>query len=186
MSDSHLTEPMLLAAQLIAEAKLTHDEIAKRVGLSRQAVYAWRKKPEFAAEVERALDERRREIRRTGIAVLERRVAALNDRWLRMQQVIEARAADPTMQVVPGGPTGLLVHTVKGVGRGEDFQLIDLYEVDTGLLNELRQHEKQAAQELGQWTEKSQSSVELQGNSPIRKIQIQYLPPREIGDGAGE
>jgi AcrR family transcriptional regulator len=186
MSDSHLTEPMLLAAQLIAEAKLTHDEIAKRVGLSRQAVYAWRKKPEFAAEVERALDERRREIRRTGIADLEARVAALNDRWTRMRRLMEARADDPSMAKVPGGTTGLLVRTVKGLGSGEAFTLVEEYAVDTGLLRELREHEKQAAQELGQWTEKSQSSVELQGNSPIRKIQIQYLPPREIGDGAGE
>lgn len=71
-----------------------------------------------------------------------------------MQQVIAERAEDIELQDVAGGKTGLIVHNVKGVGKGEDFQLIDLYEVDTGLLKELREHEKQAAQELGQWTEK--------------------------------
>lgn len=55
-----------------------------------------------------------------------------------------------------GGKTGLIVHNVKGVGKGDDFQLIDLYEVDTGLLREMREHEKQAAQELGDWTERVQ------------------------------
>jgi hypothetical protein len=33
--------------------------------------------------------------------------------------------------------------------------VVEEYEVDTGLLKALLDHEKQAAQELGQWSEKS-------------------------------
>jgi ParB-like chromosome segregation protein Spo0J len=170
MADFKWTNERHRAAQLLADGKLTDEQIATELGVSAQTIRNWRAYPAFAGRVEELVADFARAVRRRGIAVLERRVAALNDRWLRMQQVIEARAADPTMQVVPGGPTGLLVHTVKGVGRGEDFQLIDLYEVDTGLLNELRQHEKQAAQELGQWTERKEI-----GGDPEKPLVVKQL-----------
>jgi hypothetical protein len=133
---------------------LTYPAIAEKVGISRATLSRWRDKPEFAARVTEHMEEFRELVRRRGVARMERRLDALNDRWNRMRQVIDDRAIDPKMQAVPGGTTGLIAHNIKGVGRGEDFQLVDVYEVDTGLLRELREHEKQAAQELGQWLEK--------------------------------
>jgi hypothetical protein len=47
------------------------------------------------------------------------------------------------------------VHKLKSVGGGEYAQMVDEYEVDAGLLKELRAHEEQAARELGQWTDKA-------------------------------
>jgi len=88
------------------------------------------------------------------IAVKEARIAALNDRWERMQRVIEERAQDASMLRVAGGQTGLLAHDRKSVGSGPMSEVIDVFEVDTGLLRELREHEVQAAKELGQWEEK--------------------------------
>ena len=41
------------------------------------------------------------------------RVAAQQDRWERMQGVIDERAQDPDHQVAPGGSTGLLVREVR-------------------------------------------------------------------------
>ena len=94
--------------------------------------------------------------------------------------MIEARAEEH--KDVPGGSTGLLVRQVKLVKiysvPGQDLeddepdaadvlcsaklnQVVYEYAVDTGLLKELREHERQAAQELGQWTEKHESSNEL-------------------------
>ncbi len=141
------------AAQDVADDQLTDSVIADRAKIAKPTLYEWKRHPEFAAKVAVHQAEIRETIRKRGIAIVEHRVRALDDRWRRMQSVIEARAADPAMALVPGGDTGLLVHNVKGVGKGEDFQLIDLYEVDTGLLREIREHERQAAQELGQWTE---------------------------------
>lgn len=178
MSDSLLTEPMVLAAQLISESKLTHQEIADKVGIARKTLWYWRKAPEFTAEVERALDERRKEIRRTGLADIETRIAALNDRWLRMRRLMDARADDPTMAGVPGGTTGLLVRTTKGLGSGDAFTLIDEYAVDTGLLRELREHEKQAAQELGQWADKTEASVMVK-SGPIRVVEVPAAPQQD-------
>jgi hypothetical protein len=69
------------------------------------------------------------------------RVRALENRWQRMHQVIDARAADATMKDVPGGTTGLLVRTYRSIGGDTVVE----YAVDTGLLRDLRAHEEQAA-----------------------------------------
>jgi transposase-like protein len=159
MAGFRWTDESKNAAEMIAAGTLTHTKIAEEIGVTRQTIHNWLAKPEFTARVQDHIDGFRAKVRSRGIAILENRVDALNDRWRLMQRVISERAESKQMAGVAGGGTGLMVHTVKGVGKGDDFQLIDLYEVDTGLLKELREHEKQAAQELGQWTEKVQSEV---------------------------
>jgi hypothetical protein len=76
------------------------------------------------------------------------RVRALQDRWDRMRQLIEQRAASPDFAKVPGGTTGLLCRDL----RCKDTPV---YKLDTGLLAELRAHEQQAALELSQWQTKT-------------------------------
>src|SRR5215218_1992033 len=127
------------AAQLVADGMLTLIAIAADVGVSVVTLRAWRKHPEFAARVEEHLEALRDEVRRQGIAVRELRLRALNDRWQRMQAVVEARAGDPQLAEAPGGKTGLIVRDVKAVGKGEP---IDVHTVDVGLLREFREHEK--------------------------------------------
>lgn len=144
------------AAVLVADDRLTDEQIAEQVGISARMLYIWKAHPEFAAKVAEHVEKFAAVTLKRGIARRERRVEALNDRWQRMQRVIDERSEDPGVSHVAGGTTGLIVHDVKGVGKGEDFQLIDIYGVDTALLKELREHEKQAAQELGQWTEKQE------------------------------
>jgi hypothetical protein len=80
------------------------------------------------------------------------------DRWEKMKAVMAARAAD--MADVPGGASGLLVRQYKQIGKVK----VEEYAVDTGLLRELRAHERQAAQELGQWMEKSDTSLNWSGD----------------------
>jgi hypothetical protein len=158
------------AAQLIAEGDLTLAQIGESVGRDQRTLWNWRQHPEFVARIDEHLAIFRDEVRRRGIAVRERRINALNDRWLRLHSVIEQRAADPAMAAVPGGATGLLVHDVKGIGSGESARVVDLYEVDVGLLRELREHERQAAQELGQWTEKQEISGDAEKPVVVKMI----------------
>lgn len=142
------------AAVKLAENALSDEQIAATIGVSRQALAKWKKHPEFQARVAEHVESYRRAVLTSGIADRVKRVQALDDRWNRMKTVIEERAESKEMERVPGGRTGLLVHQIKAVGRGEDFQLIDLYVVDDGLLAEMRATEKQAAIEAGQWEEK--------------------------------
>lgn len=154
MADFTWNDERRLAAQLLADGNLTDVEIAEIAGVDRTTLWRWKQEPEFIEVIEGHLEVFKQEVRRRGIASRDRRIKALNDRWSRLQRVVEERADDPAHENVPGWKTGLLVHNVKSVGGGESATVVDLYEVDTGLLRELREHEKQAAQELGQWTER--------------------------------
>jgi phage terminase small subunit len=87
-----------------------------------------------------------------GIRNPQARISALEDIWTRMRQVITERAEDPEMQSVPGGKTGVLVMTYKTVGAGPSAQIKKEYAFDRALVQELRDHSRQAAEELGQWT----------------------------------
>jgi hypothetical protein len=110
------------------------------------------------------------------------RVQALQNRWDRMRRVIDERAASPDFAEVPGGTTGLLVKDYKG----KDADTL-VYKVDTGLLAELRNHEKQAAEELGQWNEKRElPGDELQTEMTITFVHAPQLPasaPRQLPAG---
>ena len=93
-----------------------------------------------------------------GVRTSFARVSALEDRWNRMRRVIEERAKDPDMQDVPGGQTGLMILSIKGIGSKENFEVVKEYRVDTALLAEIRAHEQQAAEELGQWTQRRETT----------------------------
>jgi hypothetical protein len=149
------------AARLVAEDLLSNELIAARFGVSRQSLDKWKRHPEFQARVSAIRDATRAAIIAEGIANQQNRVNALNDRWQRMQRVIEERAADDISgtflddetgeaHVVAGWRTGLLVRAEKP--HGIEFA------VDVGLLRELRAHEEQAAKELGQWVDRNELS----------------------------
>lgn len=160
------------AALQVADDVLTDAQIATEAGVTKRTLELWKQRPDFRARVDQHVKDFAAAIKGRGIAERLNRVDALNDRWRRMQRVIDERAADDASGTyeaqlgtgydvrretrrVPGWTTGLLVRTEKIIGTGPKAQKVVEFSVDTGLLSELRQHEKQAAQELGQWTEKS-------------------------------
>lgn len=143
------------AAALLADDELTAPQVAARLGISYRQLKRWREHPAFRAKVE-ALAEAHGEVtHRYAIANRHARLRALDERWQRLQQVIEERAAAPEMQAVPGGKAGLLVRRVRVVGSGKAAREVEEFGVDYGLLRELRECEKQAAQECGQWLTKA-------------------------------
>lgn len=162
------------AAFLVAEDRLTNEEIAAQVGVTRQAVDKWKANPEFKARVAEHVDQLRNAILEVGIQDRSCRVAALEDRWRRLKEVIESRARE--MSHIPGGSSGILVAQPKLLrmyeSAGDDefgdalkplrqVVVMQQYVVDTGLLRELRQHERQAAEELGEWREKPEEGEKL-------------------------
>jgi hypothetical protein len=172
------TDARLLAAQRVADGRQTDEEIAAEAGVHRKTLHLWKHRPEFAARVAELTAALEAAVLKTGIADRRRRVEAMNRRWEGMQRVIDERAADPDMQSVPGGSTGLLAHDVKIIGAGDSAEKVDVYEVDTGLLRELREVEKQAAQDLGQWTEKREHT----GTGPGGAIVVVNLGPGQTLD----
>ena len=144
------------AAVLVSEGAISNGAIAFECKVAIRTVSYWKSKPEFQARVEQLRKITAGDAMDFSIARKIERVRALDARWTKMHQVIEARGSEPEMAKVPGGPSGLLVREIKGIGAGENFREVEEYKVDTGLLKELREHEKQAAIEVGQWQESGQ------------------------------
>jgi hypothetical protein len=73
----------------------------------------------------------------------------INDGVKRIEQIMEERAADPAMQNIPGGKTGLVKRTLKSIGSGANATIIEEFEFDTALSKEhlavLEQCEKEMA-----------------------------------------
>ena len=152
------------AASLVADDTLSDMEIASKAGVGKATLERWKKVPQFYArvlEIREALRKTAVEVAlQYGIANCRERMICLNELWNRLQRVVSERAKAPDMQNVPGGRTGLLVRRVRSIGGDET---VDEYAVDTGLLQELREYAKQAAQEMGQWVEHHKDDTEYHG-----------------------
>lgn len=172
------------AALLLAEDELTDIAIAEKVGIGRTTLFYWKQHPDFQARLKQNVADLEATALKFAIAKKRKRVAALDDRWRRLQRIMEERGASPEMADVPGGGTGLLVHQIKVVGTGQNAETVDEYVIDASLLRESREHEKQAAQELKQWVD--QSAMEHSGDLNVHNTYADILAAAETDapDGA--
>ena len=159
-------------AALMVSLGHTEVEIATKIGTSQRAVTYWKTAPEFKARVKEHVAAQREAIRQKGIAIVENRVAIYQDTEDKIAQVNAERAVTYGKAEIPGGKTGLVVTEFKTIRVSEThttpsgqvvvsdvLKLVPEHVVDTGLMKERRENLKQAAQELGQWTEKSEFST---------------------------
>jgi len=169
------------AAIMLAEDRYPDEKIAEVCGISRRTLDRWKNNQVFAAKVEAVSKRYADRALKHGLARIERRIQVLSDVHERILQVIDARAEDKSLSTVPGGATGLLVHDVKGVGKGNDFRLVNIYTADVSLLRELRAIEEQIAKELGQWTEKREvAGVGGEPLIPEPKLDLSKLSIEEL------
>ena len=171
------TPPRELVAVALAEDLLESAEIAANADVDPKTLFRWRQHPEFANRVAEHVRAYREAALQHGIAVRGERIAAANDRWRRMRRLILDRAADATMTGT-GHQTGLLVRSIKILGAGDSAVEVEEYEVDTGLLKELRELEKQISTEVGDWTEKREGMLTL---APVVTT-IEIVRPALDGD----
>jgi hypothetical protein len=153
------------AALLMADDAQTDKQIALSCGVTERTIERWRCHPAIAARIAEHRRLQAAALTDEGIANRQNRIDRLNARAKLMDTVIEERAKHRQNQRAPGGKTGLLVRTAKGKHI--------VFEVDTGLLAELRAHEKQAAIERGEWEEKSKVTNE---GVPITVIEVPMEP----------
>jgi hypothetical protein len=151
------TKTREMAAQLVADDRLPDREIAEQCGIDKATLERWKLQPTFRARVQAIVEAYAKRALKNGIARRERRVGVLNDLHNKMLQVIDERAKSKGMAAVPGGKTGIVTKTMKGIGKSEDFQAIEEYRVDTSTIAEIRDVQKQAAEELGQWIRRTEN-----------------------------
>jgi len=142
------------AAILVAEDFQTDEQIAHSIGITRKTLHTWKKKPGFAARVQEIAAEMCDKALKEGISRRERRLAVQNETHNKLLTVISERAKDADLQAVPGGKTGLVCKTVKGIGKGEDFRVVEQYQTDTDTIKAILAIHEQTAKELGQVVER--------------------------------
>lgn len=171
------------AVPLVAEDKLSDEEIAAELEITRQWLDKWKRDPQFQERVAAYREEVRAALVAKGIRDKENRLRDLQ--MLRDAHVgtIEARKRDERLRGVPGAEHGLIVaepvivrvfeHAPVRLGDPTDpddeIVVIDdrdylapakrsvmdyKYTSDTATAKELRETLKQAAIEMGEWNEK--------------------------------
>jgi hypothetical protein len=168
------------AVQHAAEDILTDEQIAAAVGVTRQTIATWRKHPEFEARRRELVAEMQERARQEGLGRLDVRMARYARRAASLDLIVTERADDPDMQDVPGGKSGFLVRQFKSIGTGPNARQVEEYHFDAALSREMRELEKQAAQDAGQWSEKQEISGAEGGPVIIRAIEV----PRTIDGDA--
>ena len=172
-----------LAAILIAEDKLTDEAIGEQVGVTRRTITTWRNDPEFQALISDAQEHIKAEALKLPIANKLDRIRELNDLNERNWRIIHDRAARYTTEAAdsPEGAlakmygdytpteaaTGMLVKQMKISASGKT---VTEWVYDKALASEIRDTQKQAAQELGQWTE--QSKVDMDAGVRIEVVGV--------------
>lgn len=175
----------LRAANLAAEDRLTDEQIAVDLGVTRRTLANWRDRPEFRLRIERIINEATARAHAEGVMTVAGRVQRYKDRLDALDRIVTERAADPALANVPGGKTGfvylepMLVKVYDASGqfteRMADLDtppeqltsakrdiLVNIAKVDLATMGEMRQIEKQAAQDQGQWSEKHESSQQTE------------------------
>jgi hypothetical protein len=164
---SHFKVHKLAPAMRLAERSKTvlPDNVKRSAGISpRQQPVSLTNQPDVARQTDqRAIEDAQpAQIVKFAItsapliAIREKRIDELEDRRRRMRMIIDERAVEMAGETA-GGASGLLCRDYKGKDADRA-----IYKVDTGLLSELREHEKQAAQELGQWQEGTGTQIAIQ------------------------
>jgi len=142
------------AAILLAEDQLSDQQIADSLGVSRQSIVRWKKNPRFAERVAELGAIMCEQALKHGIARRETRVSVQHEMQSKLLTVIAELAKDAELQGVPGGKTGLVCKTVKGIGKGDDFRVVEVFETDTPTVKALLALHEQAAKEMGQIVER--------------------------------
>lgn len=155
-----ITAKHLKAARLFADG-LSQAAVAEQLGVSLKNARTWYEQPAIKAEIEAFVEADREAIRKEGIANKQNRMDEYDRRWREMKALMRARAEWDVLrdENVPGRETGLLCRDFKGIRP--------VYKVDAALLREMRELEKQAAIEIGDWTEKKELTGADGGAIPI-------------------
>lgn len=117
-----------------------------------------------------------------GVRSIEARVEAKFRRWDKMYKIIEERGKDPEMRKVPGGKSGLLVMSVKQVGNGPTAQIVKEYRLDTDILSEMREHEKEVREELNQIAARKDIKANFNVNAAMTSKEIGKLLKGALSD----
>ena len=157
------------AAQLVAEDRLTDEQIAAQVGVVKVTLERWKRQPVFRSRVAAIIAEAVKRTESESINTVAGRALRYKRRAEKLDQVLAERAEDPAVANAAGGKTGLVVRQYK-IANGREPIVMEEFVVDTATLAEIRQLEKQAAQDLGQWSDRGELDITGAPSLAIRLV----------------
>jgi hypothetical protein len=168
MADSDVHKKKLNPNQVaFVEAYLTGDtrghvtKCAIAAGFSPKTAYSIGSELLKKPEIQNAIQEWRDAVKSRGVADIEYRIARLDDLERRYWRVIEERAAElAANDHASGGSTGLIVKQHKIIGGGDNAQFVTEYVADTAVTKEIRAIYEDAAKEMGQRIERSETKLD--------------------------
>jgi transposase-like protein len=176
-----LTTRQQQALNLLVEGEHTIAEISAEVGVEPSTLWRWRHdKPAFREALHEALAIAEMEARQFAVAKRVKRIEALDEVHAGLLRIISERQARYADEDHPGAATGLLVKTYKAIGSGAWAYTEVEWAVDRPLIQALLEVQKQAAMELGQWSEKAdvRLAAEVEHRGPVRVIRFEAQKPR--------
>jgi len=144
------------AAQLVAEGQLTDEQIAADIKIGRATLHRWKLEPIFQARISQITEQMAEAIRKKGIRLRENRLAKLDAITTKLEQVFEERAKRALEVSEDAESPGLVTELKTGLVLIQHKRYGTEYVVDTPALREYREYMKQAAIEVGEWTEKQE------------------------------
>lgn len=140
MSKALTLKQQAFVSAIIGPAKGNATEAARFAGYQKPNVQG----PRLLVNVgiQELIEAYRNKVEKKGIASLEVRVDGYNERREQFLEIVRDR--------------GWMAKTTKMIGSGENAEKIEEEVFDAALAREIRELEKQAAQDLGQWSEKKE------------------------------
>ena len=190
----------------LGECRMNATKAAAKAGYGspRQAGSELLSNPAIRAEIQAVNDELRGE----GIAAKQNRLEDYAELRRRLWLIINRRAEEYAKRDeltdemanaygigesrMLGGASGLLVRKFNVVGAGRSQRVIEEHELDTGLITQLLNVDRQAAQELGEWSERRQISgpddgpIEVKSAESASQKLLAWLAQDEGAEGASE
>lgn len=158
------------ALALVSEGRLTTEEICEKLKISRNCLWKWKKTGEWKEREALVLKDTQEALTGIGIRVRDTRLKYLQERHDKLMRVIKARG-EQYAGFCPGGETGLLAQDLTKNGV--------VYKIDSAALRELREIEKQAAIEMGEWSEKREVKLDIHD---LRNMSDEELEAIASGD----
>lgn len=171
------------AAQMVAEDRLTDEEIAAACKITRRTLARWKLQPSFDARVSVLQEQFAEQIAKIGISRREVRVSKLHNRLADLETFARERAESPDMAEVPGGKTGYVARKVKVIGFGEKAKEVVEYGADLELIQAQQSLMEQVAVELGQKIEKHEVDARV-GFFVLNVVPVGQKPPKKAGQDA--
>jgi hypothetical protein len=170
------------AAAYLASGK-TIIETATLCGVDEKTIDRWKHEPRFLSALQKANDEARQHIVSHGAALKEHRILAMRRRLRDLYRIARTRAGRPDRGGAKWDKTGYVTRRDKMLGSGEFAQLTEEFELDTGLLAEIRNIEQAIAQEMGELKKPPATPVRREELSHTAVLLLEMFPtPEELAD----